>query len=241
MKRIYKAIDILYPGRCPGCDRILSRDDDMICAGCAGVFRYIGQPACFKCGKKLHIQNAVLCSDCKKKQFSYERGFALWEYNERLRNSIAFFKYHGRAEYGKVYAAMMKQRFSRIIRELKIEAFIPVPIHDERRKMRGYNQAEILADELGRIMGIKVMKDHVVRIKNTAPMKELSDKERVQNLKGAFAINGADYSDTHIPETVMIIDDIYTTGSTVDSIAKVLKHEGVKRVYFVVLAAGRGF
>ena len=63
----------------------------------------------------------------------------------------------------------------------------------------------------------------------------------MQNLKGAFAINKSDYPYARIPETVMIIDDIYTTGSTVDSIAKVLKQEGVKKVYFIVLAAGRGF
>ncbi len=241
MKIKYRAIDILYPGRCPGCDGLLSRDDEMFCAGCAGVFKCIGQPACYKCGKKLNNENAVVCNDCIKKDHSYERGFALWEYNDRLRNSIAFFKYHGRAEYAKVYAVMLKRRFSKEIEALDIEAFVPVPIHENRLKNRGYNQAGLIARELGKLTGIRVLDNFVIRVKNTVPLKELSDKDRAKMLKDAFAVNKTSAEGTVIPENIMMIDDIYTTGSTMDNISRLLKSAGVKNVYFLVLAAGRGF
>ncbi len=111
---------------------------------------------------------------------------------------------------------------------------IPVPVSAAKLKKRGYDQAEVLASAISENTGIPVLKNYVIRCRDTLPMKELSRNERMKNLRGAFKITAHDVK----CRSVMIVDDIYTTGSTMDALAAVLKEEGVEVVYFVTLAAG---
>ena len=121
------------------------------------------------------------------------------------------------------------------IRAWKPDALVPVPVHYTRKRERGYNQAEVLAKVIGGKMGIPVEGRLVRRVRKTLPQKLLGDRERQNNLKRAFKI---DRNDVKL-KTVIIIDDIYTTGSTVDACAAVLKCAGVKKVYFITAAIGK--
>ena len=115
-----------------------------------------------------------------------------------------------------------------------------MPIHRSRLRKRGYNQAELLAKALGRYTGLPVYAKLVKRVKNTAPLKLLNPQERQNNLKKAFHIVGNDVKLMEKLSSVVLVDDIYTTGSTVDEMASVLLETGVEKVYFVTLACGRG-
>lgn len=146
------------------------------------------------------------------------------------------FKYHNKRRYGQVFAKELAEQFGNQIKKWGIEAVIPVPLHPARRRKRGYNQAEILAGELGRIMSLSVDTDAVVRLRNTKAQKQLDDREREQNLMGAFGVR----SDWKKVPKVLLVDDIYTTGNTIHRVAKVLKKAGVEKVYFLTISIGQG-
>ena len=117
-----------------------------------------------------------------------------------------------------------------------MDAIIPVPVHPSRRRKRGFNQAEVLAKIVGERLGIPVKAELLRRTKKTLPQKELSVGERLKNLSGAFRAD-------EIPENirrVLLVDDIYTTGSTIEACTRVLKAAGVETIYFVVICMAGG-
>ena len=163
------------------------------------------------------------------------QGRALYEY-ESVALSIYRFKYGGRREYADFFGEQMAEYLGNFIRSVEPDALIPIPLHRRRKAVRGYNQAELLARALGKRLGIPVYADFMVREKNTAPLKYENPEERQNNLKKAFNILQNDVK----LKRVMIVDDIYTTGSTMDEAARVLKGVGVQEIYFVTLACGAG-
>lgn len=122
------------------------------------------------------------------------------------------------------------------IKQWKAEALVPIPIHPSRKRQRGYNQAELLAKVISARTGVPMRCDIVARRKKTTPQKGLDDVERQNNLKRAFKILKNDVK----LSTIVIIDDIYTTGSTVDAMTATLQTAGVKNIYYAALAIGRG-
>lgn len=228
-------LDLFFPRRCPVCDEPVKPWNALICKECAQMPAYIEPPFCMKCGKHLNREEKEYCGDCAALTHLFDRGRALFAYKS-ISSSIARFKYAGRQEYAAFYAACMANRLGVFIRECSAQALIPVPLHKSRLRHRGYNQAEALARELSALTGIPVMADWIVRVEKTAPMKDLSAQERQNNLKRAFKIRRNDVK----LSTVIIIDDIYTTGSTMDAMSRELKKAGVKRIYFLSLAIGKG-
>lgn len=193
-----------------------------------------------KCGKPVEEEEEY-CLDCQGKDTSFLYGRALFRYNQPMRGSMARFKYHGRQEYAPFYAKELYKQFGKWLIQLAPDALIPVPIHDKRRRKRGYNQAELVAEELGKLCRIEVIKDYLVRSKNTKPQKGLSDRERIANLQAAFSVGSVAQELYNKLKCVIIIDDIYTTGSTVEACSRVLREQGVERVYFLCICIGQGF
>ena len=194
----------------------------------------MGESYCMKCGKLLSGAAREYCDDCTHTGHSFDRGRSLYVYDDLTRASIAGFKYNGRKEYAEYYAADIVRHLGDFIECCRPDILIPVPISEKRRKKRGYNQSELIADRISDRTGIPVSSDAVIRIKDTRPMKELSREERVKNLKGAFKIS------PHVVKcrNVIIVDDIYTTGSTIDAVAAVLRKTGAGNIYFIALAEG---
>ena len=119
---------------------------------------------------------------------------------------------------------------------LGAQALVPVPIHKSRQKKRGYNQALLLAEVLSAYCGIPVYDDLIARCGKTKAQKNLTDRERQNNLKKAFKIGRNDVK----LKTIIVVDDIYTTGTTLDAVAKVCKEAGVVSVYSLTVAVGKG-
>ena len=227
--------DLLYPRKCPVCDRAVRPFGSLICETCVEELVYIKGPCCMKCGKQLEEEETEYCGDCMRHRHLFDRGRALFDYKS-MSDSIYRFKYKGRQEYASYYAECMSVRLGGWIRQCRPDAIVPVPIHSSKRYVRGYNQAEVLAKELGSIMHVPVETNLIKRVRKTSPMKDLSVSERQNNLKRAFKICRNDVK----LSTIIIIDDIYTTGSTIDAMSYELRKAGVERIYFVSLAIGKG-
>ncbi len=227
-------LEFLFPLRCPVCDAVLPRGQ-RICALCRKDLRVIKTPYCLKCGKRLCDENERLCSDCATYPHVFDRGRALFEYVP-IRRSLYRLKYGNRAEYAGFYGEEMARHLGSVIRSWEPDAIVPVPLHRKRLAKRGYNQAELLAEVIGRRLGIPVQKKLVRRLKNTVPQKNLDAAGRQNNLKKAFKLSRNDVK----LNSIVIIDDIYTTGSTIDAVATVFKEAGTRSVYFVALSVGKG-
>ena len=154
-----------------------------------------------------------------------------------MRASIARFKYRGRREYADFYAEEMVKSLGELLLSWEPDALIPVPLHKSRMKRRGFNQAELTARKIGESLGIPVKTGLLLRTKKTSPQKELNDTQRRANLKNAFQVS---QNDVRL-KNVVLVDDIYTTGSTMDAAASVLLEHGAEKVYFLAICIGRGF
>lgn len=231
-------LELLFPVRCPVCDKPVSyyERERGICPACVKKLPLIRKKRCLLCGRELADQRTELCADCteSRDRHCYTGGFALCSYQDVMRESVYRFKYGARREYARVYGRLMAERFGEAMRRAGIEGIIPVPLYRLKEKQRGYNQAALLARALGDYTGLPVYEDYVVRVRSTPPMKTLSAAGRQNNLKKAFKIGR---NDVKLKITI-IIDDIYTTGSTVDAIAGILRKAGAARVYFITLAIG---
>ena len=142
-----------------------------------------------------------------------------------------------KCEYAAFYAQEIYERLKNEIHCMEADAIIPIPLHVSRQKSRGYNQAELIAAHLSKLTGIPLEKNLVKRIRKTVPQKQLDARARQNNLKKAFNIKP---NVVKLSKTILI-DDIYTTGSTVDAVARELKCRGVGTVYFITLCIGEGF
>lgn len=225
---------LLFPLRCPVCDGIVPQRGEKICLECLGRFQLVVPPWCMRCGKKLSGEGEY-CADCRRRAHEFVRGRALYEYGSAA-GSIYRFKYGGRREYADFYGEQAALYLGDFVRSVKPDALIPIPLHKKRRAARGYNQAELLARAAGARLGVPVSADFLVREKNTVPLKYENPEERQNNLKKAFNILKNDVE----LKRVILIDDIYTTGSTMDEAARTLKGAGVEQVYFIALACGAG-
>ncbi len=227
---------LFFPRRCPVCQDTVEDRGEQICGICRTRLPYIRTPFCLKCGKPLDMEEQEFCRDCSRKRHWFERGRAPFVYDQVMRESIAGYKYNGRREYAAFYAEEILRRCAKDMRGWQGEALIPIPIHPSRKRKRGFNQAELLAEELSGRCGIPVDAGLLMRIKKTHVQKDLSDQERLTNLKDAFSVRKG-----RVPyQNLILVDDIYTTGSTIDAAAKVLKECGAKNVFFVCICVGRG-
>lgn len=227
--------ELLFPRRCPVCDGIVGFGKTGVCQKCEGKLVPVREPWCCRCGKPLRQEEREFCYDCTKKKHYYRRGRAVFTYDSAS-ESIYRFKYGRRQEYADFYGKAAADLLAEERELKKAEALVPVPLHASRMRQRGYNQAALFAKALGKEWKIPVREDLVIRNRNTQPLKQLNPVDRQNNLKKAFKIIQNDVK----LNTIIIVDDIYTTGSTIDAISREFSGHGVHTVYFVALAVGRG-
>ncbi len=203
----------------------------LVCRTCFPKLPFVAAPVCLKCGRTVQDEGEALCSDCRAREKSFEYGIALMDYDDVMRRAVGQIKYNNRREYVRPFAKMFWMKHGRDIRAMGADCLVPVPVHPERLRKRGFNQAELLARELGAYAGIPVRTDLLYREKRTEAQKGLAPDERIRNLERAFAAR------TSGPEvtSVILVDDIYTTGSTAEACTRVLKGAGVSKVWVLCL------
>lgn len=216
------ALSILFPRRCPLCEKVID-DRLQVCGECENKVEAIKESKCCQCGKPLNQEEKIFCHDCKRMSHVFDEGVAVFEYKNEIKQSLYRFKYDNQRIYADYYGKMAADIYLPLLKSWKVDKIIPIPMHHRKKVLRGYNQAEEFADKLSKYTGIQNDKKCLVRTKNTSPQKGLSDMQRKLNLEKAFAV---DVSRLHECKTVLLVDDIYTTGSTMDACARVLKAAG---------------
>lgn len=233
-------IPVLFPRRCPVCGRIVRRERELICPSCISRLSVVKQPVCRKCGKEIWSDQKEYCLDCTRHRRTFDSGVALLNYNEAAKHSMAAIKYKNKREYLDFYGAALVSRFRKVVWHWQADVLIPVPVHPSRRRKRGFNQAEELAKRLSRGWGIPMDNGFLIRSKRTAPQRDLNPSERLKNLQEAFCIHPCYRENREVPRCVVLVDDIYTTGSTIEACSRVLRAVGVKQIHFVAICIGQG-
>lgn len=221
-----RILDLFFPPRCAVCDGLLSPGETGICSSCKGKLPLVEEPRCFCCGKTVENPEIEYCRDCSRKRHIFLQGFPLCRYIPPVSDAMALLKYHGRAEYADFYGRMLVDTFGEKWKSLGIRTLAPVPVHGKRLRERGYNQAELLAKAISEVTGIPVDTGLIIRSSSTVAQKKLTREERSLNLRNAFQPGK-----NRPPDTVLVVDDIFTTGATADACAAVLLKNGAKRVY----------
>lgn len=230
------ALRLLYPPRCALCDTILEKGEEGCCSACAKKLPRVEAPTCFRCGKPVGSWEAEYCDDCLHTRHWFDQGAAAVTYTGAMRRSVYRMKADNCRDYLNFYAFLMAETLQKYRHIWQPELLVPVPMHWKKRQKRGYNQSELLAKKLSRLTGIPVDCTLIRCIRFHTAQKQLGRKERMENLEGSFALQRS-------PEDlqrVLLIDDVYTTGSTVDALARLLREAGIPHVFFLVLCTGKG-
>ncbi len=235
-----KIINLLFPEKiyCICCSSLIDgRLNYPICNNCIQKFHWVNGKTCEKCGKIVGTNYPnELCKDCIENIQEFDKGYSCSRYGLYERTVMMDFKYGSKAYIGRVLGKIMGDRIA--IESLSIDYIVPVPIHKKRLKKRGYNQAEILAEEISKVIKITSLKDGIIRNVNTVPMRSLNLIERRINMEKAFKIDDK-VKEKIQGKSILIVDDIYTTGSTINSLALLMKDGGAREVNFLVFASGQ--
>lgn len=230
------ALDLLYPRRCPLCERILLAEEGNVCPDCRKRLPYAREPLCKRCGKPLDSWEREYCAECGERDRSFVCGRAAFIYEKEMRRSIHRMKFQNRREYLDFYAEEMVKAGKASIGRWQPRVLIPVPMHRKKARARGFDQSRLLAEKISRLTGIPVDSRNVARVRATRPQKDLDARERRENLRGAFRVREG----AQIPEPVLLIDDIYTTGTTLEAVSEALREHGIREIYFLTLSIGKG-
>lgn len=235
-QKMYFIIQLLFPETCPACEKILAKNELEIgfCKKCSKDIKLAAKNCCMRCGQILINSSKEFCPTCEKGRHEFDQGKSLYRYSGPIKMAMYRFKYSNRRCYGRIFARQAKKSYWNWIQRIQPDVIIPVPMYKGKERKRGYNQAECFAKALSYEFDIPVENKIVRRIRDTAPMKQLNGVERVKNLQKAFTIEG------NIVKfrKVLLIDDIYTTGSTMDMISKELRASGVDKIYCLTVATG---
>lgn len=208
---------------------------DHCCPDCRKKLPWIQGAHCMKCGKPV-LREEEYCDDCRKQHHLFTQGAAAFTYSGGLPDALFRMKFRNRRDYLDFFADAMVWSSRSKLRLWRPQVIVPVPMHWRKKGRRGYNQAELLAERISRRTGIPMGKKLIRCVRMASEQKRLSRRERQKNLRDSFQIRQS----LQGLERVLIVDDVYTTGSTVDELARVLKKAGAKDVYFLVLCTGKG-
>ncbi len=235
-----RLLDLLYPPACSVCDEVL-RDGRSLCGDCHSRLPRLEAPFCERCGEHFEgrIESAFVCPNCSGLKFSFDFARPAMLLDERTREMIHRFKYGRQIHLARELGGLAAEAFAdeRLIPALQGKwPLVPVPLHRSRLRFRHFNQAHEIARHIGRPLGLPVV-PALCRIRKTGSQTRLSRRERLENLRGAFALSRAGRK-WQRRDGAILVDDVFTTGSTVDACAKVLRKGGFGKVVVVTVMRG---
>lgn len=227
-------LKIVYPEehRCAFCSKQLKDRSGILCAGCASLLAFINDNICSNCGRPLPPGSIpFVCSECSNRDMHFDGGCMVFEFDGLVQDILHRLKYGGEAELAQTIGWFMSSKLKKM--NWTIDVIMPVPLHPDRLKERGFNQSHLLADAIGWECGIDVNPGVLIRDRNTESQVGLTRMERMHNVRGAFTVNG---SGEVRGKRILLVDDIMTTGSTLDECSRALKEHGANKVYFITAA-----
>lgn len=230
-------LDFIYPENisCILCNKPIKKINTYsLCKDCFKELNFI-QDGCIKCGKpiiyhSLEKLDLCGCSYCFNKSFYFDKAISCIEYSDISKSMILGFKYKNKTYMAKYISNIMKEKLD--LENIKFDYITFVPLHKKRMRKRGFNQSEKIAKELGKMIDIPIL-DCIYRKSNTNRLYNLNRKERKIELKNAFLVKeNINYANG---KNILLIDDIFTTGSTVNEISKLLKLNNVNKIFVMTL------
>ncbi len=237
MQILRRILDFLLPTSCSYCNSPVGDSTiPFFCSSCWADFAVMTGPLCPSCGKPFESPAALTnspdhyCLSCRQNPPLFDQALSIGYFEGPLREAIHQFKYRPCRSLGKPLAQWIAGKLQPV---QNIDVVIPVPLHATRLRERGFNQALLLAHELGTVFNLAVCFDNLARIRSTRPQVELSGTERIKNVAGAFALRRPDEVRG---KAILLVDDVFTTGATMNECSGVLKQAGSSRVTSLTVA-----
>jgi ComF family protein len=219
-------LDFALPPRCPGCGAVTD-EPHRFCLACWTALTFLGEPCCARCAMPFEYGEAaeVICGRCMAEPPAYDRLRAAVAYGDIARAVALKLKYAGRPGVAETMARFMERHLD----AAPAPILAPVPLHRWRIWRRGYNQAALIAGALARRAGLEAQLDLVERVKATPVLRGMGPRERKQAVRGAFRVNPKRKAALK-GRAVILVDDVYTSGATVNACARILRRAGAARV-----------
>ena len=222
-----RLLDLLFPPRCVGC----RRHGYWLCPSCLAQIPRVKPPLCVRCGAS--SATSALCARCESAPLTMERLRSVFYFEHQLRDAMHRLKYRGQTALAIPLGEEMAACWLRD--PVAVDVVVPVPLHEARLRERGHNQASLLAREVARVIGLRLDEGTLVRVRATASQVRLSASARRENVRGAFRCRDGQLSD----RSVLLVDDVCTTGATLDAAAGALYNGGARAVQGLTLARAR--
>ncbi len=220
-------LDILFPPSCVSCKTA----GGWLCQSCLNNISFISPPICESCGTPM-VSATSFCRQCRNNPLQYIDGIRTVSYfeNNPIRPAIHSLKYNNHKAVASILGKFLVDTYQRY--NLIVDVIIPVTLHPSRFRERGYNQSELLATQVGNILGLPINTTTLQRTRKTESQMQLGADKRRQNVANAFTCCNQEL----LGQAVLLIDDVCTTGSTLDACARALKQSGVASVWGLTLA-----
>lgn len=222
-------MDFVFPRICCGCEERILETGRLVCEECFAGIPQLKQPICPTCGcEDAEYKGADRCADCPAGEIFFEMARGVVPFAGVAKSIVERLKYHGRQEYSRLMAAHMVRKFGEEFNGVEVQRVVPVPLHRTRQRERGFNQSALLARELGAYLHVPDDEALLRRLVATPSQTRLSRRQRATNIHGAFACPDGSVAG----EAILLVDDVYTTGATLNECARVLRTTGGAQVVY---------
>jgi ComF family protein len=230
-------LDLCFPRRCAGCEQIwLLSQQGYWCSSCLEQIPWVQAPLCPGCGRPFPNSPDApnhLCEQCLRGEFAFDAAHSALTYTGAIRDRIHQLKFGGQLHWVPALADLLLQTAEAGPLFCQAELIMPVPLHLKRLKQRGFNQSGLIAQALGKRCALPVPWGILVRHRFTQPQTRLGRNERLKNVQGAFSVDGPSLVKGR---SILLIDDVFTTGTTLNECARVLKKAGARKVQALTIA-----
>ena len=230
-------LNLVFPPVCPICKTLLdgTEEDLTICPQCRKTIRLVHPPYCPRCGLPVPSGGGEghLCGPCLQERWYFEVHRTSGLYEGALKEAIHRFKYGGVFPLVKVFGDLLQPTLQALSQDYPVDVMVPVPLHIRRLRERGFNQALLLVKELSKRTGVTYAERALKKVNDTPVQSALKKKERKKNLRGAFQVKNQEAIQG---KAVVLVDDVYTTGATVNECSHALLKAGAERVAVLTVA-----
>jgi len=231
MRLLRSTLDLFFPRLCISCSKRLKPNEKLLCLTCLAKLEWL-EGVCSVCGNEIKDKH---CHYCSSQHIYFDKVCSLFHFNSVVQSLIHNLKYNEMT----IVSNFLKSYFElyldldRYVPFEKIDLISPVPLHAVRKRARGFNQAELLSVEIAKILNIEHIPQLIKRKKYTKSQTQLNKAERDSNVDSAFFLNNR-FNISH--KNILLVDDVFTTGSTVNSISKLLKENNCNKVFVLSIA-----
>lgn len=225
---------VLFPPKCIKCNKIIDSYGNL-CSNCWSSIEFITDPMCKICGVPFEFDMDIdlICGQCAGTKQFFDHAISIFKYDENSKNLIYKFKYNDKTYLSKYFAKWIYKNIHTSINDYQY--IVPVPLHRKRMRKRFYNQSSLIASYLAKLSKKTFLPNLLIKNRYDVPQTSLTKKQRLKNVKSSFAINPKLQSKIEGTK-ILLIDDVYTTGSTLNECSKILKKNGCNQITAVTLA-----